>query len=148
LVLAIAGLGNALVLNWVKTTIEVDVTASQLFIAVINGWPITLAFAMMGLFLGAYLPNRRSASLVLTVVFIASYFGENLAGYVESLDFIKPYSLFTYFDSSTDVFNKGVQAGDVGLLLGVAAVFYLLAVISFQRRDVTVGAWPWQKVRS
>jgi ABC-2 type transport system permease protein len=147
LILVIAGSGNALVLNWIKGTVDVNVTPAQLFIAVLNGWPITLAFAMMGLFLGAFLPNRRTAALVLTVIFIASYFGENLAGYVESLDFIKPYSLFTYFDSSTGVFKDGVQAGDVGLLIGVAALFFVLALLSFQRRNVTVGAWPWQRAR-
>jgi ABC-2 type transport system permease protein len=145
LILVIAGLGNALVLNAIKAIVEVEVTPIQLIIAVVNGWPITLAFVMMGLFLGAYLPNRRTASLVMTVVFIASYFAENIAGYVGSMDFLKPYSLFSYYDSSSGVFTEGVQAGDVGFLLGVAAVFFVLALLSFQRRNVTVGAWPWQR---
>jgi ABC-2 type transport system permease protein len=145
--LVIAGIGNALVLNVIKASTEVDITPLQLFVAVLNGWPITLAFLMMGLFLGAYLPSRRIAALVLTVVFIASYFGENMAGLVESLDPIKPLSLFTYFDSSETVFSEGVQASDVLILLGVAAVFFALALLSFQRRNVTVGAWPWQRAR-
>jgi ABC-2 type transport system permease protein len=147
LILVIAGLGNALVLQAIKATVEVNVTAIQLFVAVLNGWPITLAFAMMGLFLGAFLPSRRTAALTLTVVFIASYFGENLTALVQSLDAVKPFSLFTYFDSSTTVFSEGVQGEDVALLLGVAAVFFLLALLSFQRRNVTVGAWFWQRPR-
>lgn len=147
LILAIAGVGNGLVLNAIKSTVVVDVTFQQLFVAVMNGWPISMVFMMMGLFFGAYLPNRRTAALTLTVIFIASYFSENLAGYVASLDAIEPYSLFAYFDSSVDIFQQGVQAEDVLVLFGVAAVFFVLALLSFSRRNVTVGAWPWQRSR-
>jgi ABC-2 type transport system permease protein len=147
LILVIAGLGNAAVLSAIKTRVEVDVSPLQLIGAVLNGWPISLAFMMIGLFLGAYLPTRRSAALTTTVIFVASYFGENLSGLVASLEPLKPLSLFTYFDSSVTVFTEGVEVGDVFLLLGVAAVFFLLAAISFQRRNVTVGAWPWQRAR-
>lgn len=147
LILLIAGLGNGLVLSGIKATIEVNVTPTQLLVAVLNGWPIIMAVMMMGLFFGAYLPNRRTAALVVTVIFVASYFGENLTSLVESLDFIRPLSLFAYFDSSEAVFREGVQAGDVALLLGVAAFFFVLALLSFQRRNVTVGAWPWQRPR-
>lgn len=145
LILVIAGAGNALVLAQIKRTVAVDVTPWRLFVAVLNGWPITMTFVMIGLFLSAYLPSRRAAALVLTVIFIASYFGENVAGLVTSLEFLKPISLFTYFDTSPSVFQQGVVAGDVLFLLLIAALFFFLALLSFQRRNVTVGAWPWQR---
>jgi len=147
LMVVIAGVGDVVVLNAIRSAVEVDVTSMQLFIAILNGWPITLAFMMMGLFLGAYLPTRRTAAVAMTVIFVSSYFGGILAGFVESLDAIRPLSLFYYFDTSASVFKDGVQAGDVLFLLGVAALFFGLAVLSFQRRDVTVGAWPWQRAR-
>jgi len=143
-ILAIAGLGNGLVLNWIKRTVEVDVTFRQLFIAVVNGWPLVLAVSMIGLFLSAYLPTQKSAAIVLAVFFLVSYFGENLASHVSSLSLLRPYSIFSYFDSSANVFREGVQVKDVLTLLAVAAAFFVLALISFQRRNVTVGAWPWQ----
>lgn len=145
LILAIAGLGNALTLSVIKASVEIDVTAMQLYLAVLSSWPIILAFLMVSLFSGAYLPNRRTAALFMTVIFVVSYFGENLAGMVKSLDFLKPLSPFTYFDASANVFAEGVQAKDVGVLLGIAALFFVLALLSFQRRNVTVGAWPWQR---
>ena len=147
LILVIAGFGSILMLNAIKGAVEIDVTASELFIAILSGWPIMMAFLMIGLFLGAYLPNRRTAALATTVIFLASYFGETLAGFVESLDAIKPLSLFYYFDSSVTLFTKGVKAGDVWLLLGLAALFFILALLSFQRRNVMVGAWPWQRAK-
>ncbi len=147
LILVIAGFGFVLTLNGISATVDLDITSAQLFFSVLNGWPVTMAFMMMGLFLGAYLPNRRSASLTLTVIFIASYFGENLAGMVESLDWVKPFSLFTYFDATAEVFTNGPEIGDILILLGVALVFFVLALVSFQRRNVTVGAWPWIRAR-
>ncbi|WP_322488109.1 hypothetical protein [Chloroflexus sp.] len=35
--------------------------------------------------------------------------------------------------------------GDLAILTVAALVWYGLAVISFDRRDVTVGAWPWMR---
>ena len=144
-ILLIAGIGNGIALNWVKTQVEVDVTTSQLIIAVINGWPLTLVFVMMGLFLGAFMPNQKTATITLTVIFIVSYLSENFANHIDSLNPIKPYSLFTYFDTSSKVFQQGVQSKDVVTLFVVAAVFYVLTLIGFQQRNVTVGSWPWQK---
>ena len=61
---------------------------------------------------------------------------------------VKPLFLFHYFDTTVAVFSDGVQFSDVLVLLAVAVVFFALALVSFQRRNVTVGAWPWQRARS
>ena len=143
LILAVAGAGNAAILA--ATEIDTAVTPLDLFLATLSGWPLTLAFTMIGLFLGALLPGRRTAAMTATVLFIASYFGNGLSGMVGSLEPLRPLSLFHYFDATAELFTEGVQAGDAALLLGVALVFCLLALISFQRRNITVGAWPWQR---
>ena len=148
LIVSIAGVVNALMLNAIKASIEIDVTPMQLFLATLSAWPLTLTFLMLGLFLGAYLPNRRTAALVTTVVFLTSYFGEMLTGAVQSLEVIRPLPLFYYFDSSAELFTSGVQARDLAVLLGLAALFFALALLSFQRRDITVGAWPWRRARA
>jgi len=144
-ILAIVGAWSGLILNVIKGMVEIEVTSQQLFIAVINGWPLTLVIAMMGLFLGAYLPTQRTAAITLTVFFFVSYFTENFANHVESLSPLEPFSIFTYFDTSANVFREGVQAKDVIILFAIAVVFFVLALLSFQRRNVTVGAWPWQR---
>jgi ABC-2 type transport system permease protein len=147
-ILVFAGMGSAAALQAVRAAVETSVTPWGLFLAVLSGWPITLAFIMIGVFLSAFLPNRRSAAAALTFYFIASYLAETLSSYVPSLGGFKFLSLFSYFDSSAKVFTEGVKAGDVLTLLGTAACFFLLAVVSFQRRDVTVQAWPWQRAKA
>lgn len=147
-ILVIAGLWSTIALIWMKSSFAVDVGAMQFFIAILSAWPLTLAFLMIGLFFSAYLPNQLTASMATTVVFLASYFGEILAGSVDSFDRMKPFSLFYYFDTSADLFSEGVQARDVSILLAVAAVFFVLALIGFERRDITVSQWPWQRAKT
>lgn len=144
-ILTIVGAWSGFVLHWVKSSVEIDVTYQQLFVAVLNGFPLTLVVAMAGMFLSAYLPTQRAAALTLTAFFFASYFTENFANHIESLTPLAPYSIFSYFDTSADVFREGVQASDVLILLGTAGLFYVMALLSFQRRNVTVGALPWQR---
>jgi ABC-2 type transport system permease protein len=146
-ILVIAGAGSALVLEAVRATSTVDVSAGQLFGAVLNGWPLTLAVMMLGLWLGAYLPNRRAAALTLTVIFVANYFGNTLGRMIDSLADLRRFTLFYYLDTNTTIFSQGARAGDVAVLLGLAALFLGLALLAFQRRNVTVGAWPWQRAR-
>jgi hypothetical protein len=33
------------------------------------------------------------------------------------------------------------------VLLGISLVLFVLAVWAFQRRNITVGAWPWQRAK-
>ena len=146
LIQAIAAAGSVAVFSAVD--VETEVTAGDLFLAVMSGWPLLLAFAMLSLVLGAFLPTRRVAAMAATVLFIASYFGEGLLGMVSSLEPLRPLSLFYYFDATPAIFTEGVDAADVALLLGVALLFFVLALLSFERRNITVGAWPWQRARA
>lgn len=141
LILLIAAAGNAATLAAVE--IATEVTPLDLFWAILSAWPLVMAFAMMSLFLGALLPTRRAAAMVATVVFIIAYFGKGLSGMVEALEPLQPLSLFYYFESTAALFTEGVQSGDMLVLLAVALLFFLLSVLSFQRRNVTTGAWPW-----
>lgn len=145
LILLIVGLGDMFIMD--SMSIETDVTGIDMFWAVMSSWPIVLAFFTIALFFGTVTPNRRIASLVANLILVAGYFGENIGGLVESLEFIRPYSLFSYFDSTSSLFTDGVNNNDMALLVSVAVIFLGLALFGFQRRDVTVGAWLWQRAR-
>ncbi len=147
LIVALAGVGNMLGFLAIQAQIVTAITAGDVFAMMLSALPLVWALAMISLFLSALLPSRRLALAMGMLVLVVSYFGENLGGMVASVEWIKPFSLFTYFDSSAAVFNEGVDPGNVALLLIVAAIALALALVSFERRDVTVGAWPWQRVR-
>lgn len=147
LILAIVGVGNGLTLNYVSQTIEVDVTPTQLFFAVLGTWPVMVAFLTIAMFLGTVTPSRRVASGLMTLVYIGSYLINSMANIVESLEWLKTLSVFGYMNATAKVFEEGVSAGDTLVLFVVAVVSLGLAVWFFQRRNLTVGAWPWQRGR-
>ena len=144
-IMIIASIGNALILAAIIISNPINVTPFGLFTALMSSLPLALGFIMIGLFLGAILPNRRLSATVMTIYFVASFFVENIAGMVKSLEPIKYFSLFNYYNTTETIFTEGAQLSDILILLGIAAVFFILALICFNRRNNTVGAWPWQR---
>lgn len=144
-IISIASIGNAFILAVIKINTPINVTPFGFFTALISSLPLAFGFIMIGFFLGAILPNRRLSATVMTIFFIASFFVENIAGMVKSLEPIRYFSLFNYYNTTETIFTEGPQLSDIVILLGIAAVFFILALISFKRRNITVGAWPWQR---
>lgn len=122
------------------------ISLTDLGVAVMAILPITLLFATMSLFLGAYLPSRRIAATIAALVVVFSYFANNLASLSEPLEKLQFLYPFHYFDSQS-LLTEGINSGDTLVLLGASAVFLALTLLSFQRRNITVGAWPWQRAR-
>jgi ABC-2 type transport system permease protein len=148
LILAMAALASMLAFVAVESQIETGVTALDLVPAVLNAWPITMVFMMMALVFSALLPQRRTAAAMATLVLVVSFFGSNLLPMVEGLAPLAGALPFHYFERSVAVFTEGVQPGDVIVLLGAALVLLLLAVLAFERRNLTVGTWFWRRARA
>jgi ABC-2 type transport system permease protein len=144
-ILFFVSLVSAGVLQSIKSQVETEVTAADLIPALLAAYPLPFAFAMLSLFLAAFCPNRRTAALISTAVVIVSYFGSNLANTVSALEPLKPLLLYSYLDTTANGVVNGQQPGDTLILLAAGLVFFGLALFFFQRRDITVGAWPWQR---
>lgn len=133
----------------VFTLLDLDtpVTAWDMFRTVQSLWLMAFVFMMLSLFLGAYLPNRGVAlGAALTALFV-SFFGDNLAGMAPVLEPIQPFLPHWYFENVVQMLTGDMAWRDAGTLLLIGAAFLLLAAISFQRRNLTVGMWPWQRPR-
>ncbi|MFW6184054.1 MAG: ABC transporter permease subunit, partial [Chloroflexota bacterium] len=135
----------AIVFVSIESQIETDLTAMDLTLAILSAWPVLFAMAMLSLFLAAFAPSRRLAAMIAAAILIAGYFGDNLANSTTALEPFEPLFLFTYLDSSGEAVAQGQALGDVLVLLGIGLVSFLLALFFFQRRNLTVGAWPWQR---
>jgi ABC-2 type transport system permease protein len=145
LILLLVSITTTIVFLAIEGDVETSLTALDVLWGLLYTWPIVMAFGMISLFLGTFTPSRRIAALIATVVVIVSYFGTNLASLVSALESIQPFFLFNYLDAKATLWVNGPQASDILTLLGVALAAYLLALFFFQRRDITVGAWPWQR---
>jgi ABC-2 type transport system permease protein len=123
--------------------IDTAVTAWGIFSAVLSHWLMAFVFMMLGLLLGAVLPNRSaSLSTGLTLLF-ASFFGDNLAGLAPALKPVQPFLPHSYFERVVTVLTGKSAWGDMLALLGMGVGFLILAVFQFQRRDIGTAAWPW-----
>jgi ABC-2 type transport system permease protein len=145
LILAIAAAGAALTLVAIGKQVETTVTPLGLFFNLLAAWPLAMAVGMISLWLGTFSPSRRTAAMLATVVVLASYLGSNLAGMITSLEGVQKIFLFHYYEASAEALKGGQQTGNLLVLLAVALVAFGGAVLFFQIRDLTVGAWPWQR---
>ncbi len=143
--IAIAIAGCFAMLVFTSLNIDTPVTAFDMFKVILSHWLISFFFLSLSLFLGAYLPTGKAATVTSMGYLLTSFFGENLAGMAPVLDPYRPFFAFAYFKRITEMLTGEVAWGDIGVLLGTGIVFVALAVISFQRRNLTVRAWPWQR---
>lgn len=131
----------------IKGQIETSLTGLDLTLGVLAGWPLVFAVGMLALFLAAFCPRRRIASMIAAAILVVSYFGSNLAASTPVLEPFEPFFLYTYLDGSGTAITSGQPVEDTLVLLGIGLVSLILAIIFFQNRKLTVGAWPWQKGR-
>lgn len=116
----------------------------DVFWGLLTAWPLLMAVGMISLFLGTFSPNRRIAAMLATVVVVVSYLGSNLSGMITSLENMRVFFLFHYYKATAEALEAGQSTGDMLVLLMIALAS-LTGVTFFQRRNITVGAWPWQR---
>ena len=147
LILLVVSIVTTIVFFAIEGEIETTLVWTDVFWGLLYTWPLVMAVGMISLFLGAFAPRRRTASLISAVIVIVSYFGNNLSSQVSTLESIQPLFLFHHLNATADLFVTGPQTSNILILLGVALVAIILALVFFQWRDITVGLWPWQRAR-
>lgn len=136
-----------LVFQAIESQIETELTGWDLFTAVLFAWPLVFAMGMISMFLATFSPKQRIAAMIAAAILVVSYFGSNLAASTTALEPFEPFFLFTYLDATGTAVTEGQQAGDILVLLGIGLVAFVLAVFFFENRNLTVGAWPWQRAK-
>ena len=139
---------SLLVFQAIESQVETEMVATDMFTAVLLTWPLVFAMGMLSMFLAAFCANRRFASMIAAAVLVVGYFGSNLAASTSELEPFEPFFLFTYLDASGTAVMEGQAAGDMLVFIGIGLVSFALALFFFQRRDLTVGLWPWQRARA
>lgn len=147
IIYSIVSVVSLLVFQSIESQIETNLVAMDMFRAVISAWPLVFSVAMIAMFLAAFCASRRFASMISAVILIVSYFGNTLSNSADALEPYKPFFLFTYLDATAQSVTEGQQAGDVTVLLSIGLVSFVLAIVFFQLRNLTVGAWPWQRAK-
>lgn len=138
---------SVLVFQSIESEIETDLAAMDLLNAVLSAYPLVFAVGMIGMFLAAFAPSRRIAGTISAIILVVSYFGSNLANSTTALEPFEPFFLFTYLEGTGKAVMEGQQTGNLLVLIAIGLVSFALALFFFERRNLTVGAWPWQRAR-
>ena len=144
-VMAVAGAIQAIV--FMLWQIDTPVTPLDLFRVALSHWLIAFVFITFSLFIGACLPGRGAALATATTALFVRFFGDTLAGMAPVLEPLQPFLPHAYFENVVQMLTGEVAWRDVMILLALGMGFLLAAVLSFRRRNLTVGAWPWQRPR-
>jgi ABC-2 type transport system permease protein len=118
--------------------IDIDVTLWDTFVASANMIFVTIAFFGLSLWLGAVAPTRAHAIAVAIGLLTAAYFSDVIAVGISSLDWLRYASPFYYYGRGLPLVH-GVNWWHAALLTGIGAGFSLLAIRTFDHRDVTIG---------
>jgi ABC-2 type transport system permease protein len=118
--------------------VDIDVSVADAFVASANLLPITLLFYGVSLWLGAVSPSRSIAAGAAIGLVTFAYFANTIAAGVDALSWMKYASPFYYYGAGLPLV-RGIDWTHAGSLLGVALLFMVLALRTFEARDVTVG---------
>ncbi len=114
-----------------------DITPGQLALPFIPLLAQVLLYGSLALLLSLLLPSRRLAASVTGLVIVADFFVEGFSNIITDL---KPFAKFLpshYYQGGYAM--DGLAVVPVLSFLGIAAIFSLLALWRYQRRDIRVG---------
>jgi ABC-2 type transport system permease protein len=132
---AIALLVNA---GWLISVpfVDFDISLPTLLAATFVMVPPVLLVGALAMWASATLSNRRTATGLVTGFVVASFFGNYLAELVDVLAPLRWLS-FNHYQNTT-VLTEGFNLIDAAVLLMATALFAVLAVRAFERRDIGV----------
>ena len=96
---------------------------------------LSLAFGSIALAISAATGNRGAAIGVAVGLLVVSYLIDGLANIIDGLNAIRWISPFKYY-MGNDPLRNGVNLADAAVLAGIAAVFLIVSLIAFERRDL------------
>lgn len=136
---AVTGLGLAVfvVLLAVSGPAELDVSAGRLAAAVTHLVLLGLSFGTLALALGAATGRKAvalgGAAALAVLTYIANAFGPQIDG----AGWLRTLSPFHYYSGGQPLVH-GLQLGDAGILLAVAAILSGIGIVTLNRRDLAV----------
>jgi len=135
LILAMIFAGFVLILTIMP---EVEIAISRVGEGVLNMVPIMLVQTTLALLLSNLVRGKGRAGGIAGLIIVASYFVYALADLApDVLGTVQHFSMFSYYGSYA-VLSEGFQWGNSLLLIAAAVVMTGLALVFFERRDVSV----------
>ncbi len=118
--------------------VDMDLSPMRTLAAMAATLPLLYVFASLGMLLGAALPSRAMAVAFCTAGAVAAYVVFTLGLLVDSLAEVRRLTPFYWADASKPLVGD-YELWRAGLLLAVSVGLIALAMMVFERRDITGG---------
>jgi ABC-2 type transport system permease protein len=131
-----------LAINWIGFLIglpgtSLNINAVEMAQPFVSLFGILMLFGTLALVLSMLLPSRRMAAMTAGILMVASFFITALARLDENLEKVAKLSPLNYYQGGLAI--DGLKWGWVAGLVGISALFVLIAWWRFERRDIRVG---------
>lgn len=132
-ILAVTWLGFAAAVPGTK----MDVGLWELVLPMVSLLGILILFGTLALLLSMLLPSRRMAAMASGIALVACYFINALAQIDDVLEPLAKILPFRYYQGGLAI--EEMNWGEWGVMLGISALFIIVAWWRFERRDIRVG---------
>ena len=117
--------------------VDMELSAVNLAAASFSGVLLGLVFGALALAIGAATGKRGTSLGVSSGVALVAFLIQTLAPIVDWLEPVHPLTPFYYYGDNQPLVN-GLHWGHAGVLIGLSALFVLIALFAFRRRDIRV----------
>ncbi len=113
-----------------------NVTSSALVLSAVLSWPVFLVIIAFSILAAVYLEDSKKA-MGLSFIFILVEFGIHLVGDIsDSLKHVRPYTIISYWDHEAALYGEAISLVDVGFLIVIAVVIFVVTLKLFERKDI------------
>lgn len=137
LVMVAAGLAVFLAILALSGPIDLGLPPAHLAAAAFQLALLGLLFGALALAIGGVTGRKGAVIAVTAAVAVMAYLADTMAPMVESLAWVERLSPFDWYDP-TEILRSGAASADIALCLAVSAIFVVIGLFGFQRRDVGV----------
>lgn len=109
-----------------------------LFLSMVALYFMQLIFLAVGVFLGCAMRHYKRASSLAIALWLGTYILSVLSSLSESLEFLKYFSPYAYFDPAMLLRESRLDLGYVALSVGIITVCLVGAYLTYSRRDLYI----------
>jgi ABC-2 type transport system permease protein len=99
---------------------------------------LQLTFLSVGVFLGSVMKRYKQANSVAVSLLLGTYFLSIITGLDKSLDFLKYFTPFKYFDAGVLLRESRIEPIFIGLSLIIVTMSMIGAYLTYSRRDLYI----------